>query len=98
MPSSSRQVQVRPSKMMAGRSGKRAALARIRRIVARLSEPIVFCDDLCRIGASAGVILAAQAVGAPLSHLLAHADAALYAAKRAGRGRVLLWQTGMETG
>jgi diguanylate cyclase (GGDEF)-like protein len=84
--------------LMPGMDHADTALARIGHIIARLSEPIAFDDALCRIGASAGVILAAQAAGAPLSHLLAHADAALYAAKRAGRGRVLPWQPGMEKG
>lgn len=84
--------------LMPGMDRAEPALARIARIIARLSEPIAYGDAVCRIGASAGLILTVQVPGANLGQLLAHADAALYAAKRAGRGRVLLWQAGMTLG
>lgn len=74
------------------------ALRRIARIIERLSEPIAFGAEICRIGGSAGLVLARQAPEAAIAELFAHADAALYAAKRAGRGRVLLWEPWMESG
>lgn len=74
------------------------ALRRIARIIERLSEPIPYGADTCRIGGSAGLVLARQAPEAAISVLFAHADAALYAAKRAGRGRALLWEPWMEPG
>jgi len=81
--------------LLPGMDRAEPALVRIARIITRLSEPIPFGDAVCRIGASAGVILSAQVPGADVVRMLAHADAALYAAKRAGRGQVLLWQPDM---
>lgn len=81
--------------LMPGMDRAEPALERIARIIERLSEPIAYGDAVCRIGASAGVILSNESAGADVAQLLARADAALYAAKRAGRGRVLLWQAGM---
>lgn len=77
--------------LMPGMDQPSAALSRVERIIARLSERIPYGDALVRIGASAGVILSSQARGADIGQLLAYADAALYAAKRAGRARALLW-------
>ncbi|MCZ8079157.1 MAG: GGDEF domain-containing protein [Rhodobacteraceae bacterium] len=81
--------------LMPGMDRVEPALGRIARIIARLSEPIAYGDAVCRIGASAGLILSAQVPGADVAQMLAHADAALYAAKRAGRGQVLLWRPDM---
>jgi diguanylate cyclase (GGDEF)-like protein len=77
--------------LMPGMDQPLSALSRVERIIDRLSEPIPYADTQARIGASAGVILSSQARDADVARLLAHADAALYAAKRAGRGRALLW-------
>lgn len=65
------------------------ALQVAERIVARLARPIHFEGARCDIGASAGLVLSpARAFAAP-DALQRLADAALYAAKRAGRGRVV---------
>jgi diguanylate cyclase (GGDEF)-like protein len=84
--------------LMPGMDRAEPALERITRIIERLSEPIAYGDTVCRIGASAGLILSSQSAGVGEAQLLARADAALYAAKRAGRGRVLLWQADMADG
>ncbi len=81
--------------LMPGMERAEPALGRIARIIARLSEPISYGDAVCRIGASAGLILTVQVPGADLGQLLALADAALYAAKRGGRGQALLWAADM---
>ncbi|NBE06392.1 diguanylate cyclase [Rhodobacter sp. CCP-1] len=77
--------------LMPGLTDPAAALTRVERIIARLSEPIDYADAQARIGASAGVVLSSTADGADMTRLLAQADAALYVAKRAGRGRAFLW-------
>ncbi len=84
--------------LMPGMDRAEIALSRVARIIDRLSQPIPYAGALCQIGASAGVILAAQDPGADAARLMAHADAALYAAKKAGRGRVLLWRRDPEIG
>jgi diguanylate cyclase (GGDEF)-like protein len=64
-------------------------MARIaRRVIARLRRPIPFGPDLCRIAGSVGMVLAAP--GTSPEQALARADEALYASKRAGRGRATL--------
>lgn len=52
-------------------------------IVAALAEPFELSARRCRVGGSVGV---AHADGCPPSELFSRADAALYAAKAAGRG------------
>lgn len=58
------------------------------RLIAALEEPVAFEGQLCRISASIGMTSSADYPERPgLDRLLADADAALYAAKRGGRGR-----------
>jgi diguanylate cyclase (GGDEF)-like protein len=59
------------------------------RIIAALSEPIRFDGQVCRIGASVGLTMSTLYDRLDLAVLLADADAALYRAKRAGRGRMV---------
>jgi diguanylate cyclase (GGDEF)-like protein len=57
------------------------------RIISRLEKPIPFDDHLCRISCSIGTVVAGDYHSATADLLLGDADAALYAAKHAGRGR-----------
>jgi diguanylate cyclase (GGDEF)-like protein len=63
-----------------------AAQAVARKIVARLGEPFQIDDKTVRIGSSVGVALAINGQDSAQT-LMQRADAALYQAKRAGRGR-----------
>lgn len=63
-------------------------LAKIaRRVIDRLEEPIPFNGDMCRISGSAGTSRSSQYDPPTIEDMLHHADVALYASKRAGRGR-----------
>ncbi|NKX43711.1 GGDEF domain-containing protein [Roseicyclus persicicus] len=58
------------------------------RLIASIEEPVEFEGHVCRISASIGVTASTDYAERPgLDRLLADTDAALYAAKRAGRGR-----------
>lgn len=57
------------------------------RLLARLAEPIPWAGHACRISASAGTAISTDYRRPDPAALIADADAALYAAKRAGRGR-----------
>lgn len=60
------------------------------RLAARLAEPIPYGQSTCRVAASLGLVLSDRHAGAVGADLLSAVDAALYAAKRAGRGRSML--------
>jgi diguanylate cyclase (GGDEF)-like protein len=73
----------------AGDAGRDAAMALAREAILALSTPFMVADYPVRIGASAGIHVtdsAASSAGTPAA-LLARADRALYAAKRAGGGQ-----------
>ncbi|WP_315724924.1 MULTISPECIES: GGDEF domain-containing protein [unclassified Bradyrhizobium] len=67
----------------AGSSGRNAALALTRAVVASLAHPFSLTGGVVQIGASAGIFLAEHRA-AETEALLDRADRALYAAKRAG--------------
>lgn len=77
--------------LMPGMARAEVAIARVEAILAALTAPMEWQGIGLSVGASAGLMLAAMAPDLPGTELLARADAALYAAKRAGRGRVHLW-------
>ena len=58
------------------------------RILARIEEPILFEGNRCRVSVSIGTLLSPPGGAVAAEHLLADADAALYASKQRGRGRV----------
>jgi len=60
------------------------------RIIARLSEPIPFEGQVCRISASVGIVRSVDFPNEGAAEMLAAADRALYAAKHAGRGQARL--------
>lgn len=65
-------------------------LAVAARLTGRMAQPIPWGQDECRIAASTGLVLSERHPAATAEELLAVADAALYAAKRTGRGRAVL--------
>ena len=73
-----------------------AALMVAQRIVTALSEPLVVTGGVARVGASVGVRLIEPGQW-DCAALLRDADAAMYAAKRAGKGTVSVWSPA-ETG
>ncbi len=58
-----------------------------RRLIARLEVPIEWQGESCRISASAGTTISTDYAPPDPVRMIADADSALYAAKRAGRGR-----------
>ncbi|MCZ4353717.1 diguanylate cyclase [Roseovarius aestuarii] len=57
------------------------------RMIERLERPIPFAGQMCRISGSAGSALSCDYAQPSRSQMMEDADIALYAAKRAGRGR-----------
>ncbi|MGR3505290.1 MAG: diguanylate cyclase domain-containing protein [Paracoccaceae bacterium] len=57
-----------------------------RRIIERISQPVPYGNNLCRISCSAGSVLSGDYDAPDSARMLADADQALYAAKRDGRG------------
>jgi diguanylate cyclase (GGDEF)-like protein len=60
------------------------------RIVERLSEPLIYGNDTCRISASIGISVSTAYDSPTPDMILNDADAALYASKNAGRGQAQL--------
>jgi diguanylate cyclase (GGDEF)-like protein len=76
--------------VIAGRTEPRTLQAIADRIIARVSQPMEFEGQACKVSASIGIVRSLDmAVPEPVQ-LLAASDRALYAAKHAGRGRALL--------
>jgi diguanylate cyclase (GGDEF)-like protein len=71
-------------------AGDAEALSLAHRIGAALVEPIVIEDRELFVTASTGIAVSTDASERPAT-LLSHADAAMYRAKEAGRGRAMLY-------
>jgi diguanylate cyclase (GGDEF)-like protein len=80
--------------LLSGMADAARAMQVAERITRRLSRPIPFEGQPCRIGVSGGLILSPPHAFPDPEAMLRQADAALYAAKRAGRGRTVAqeWQ------
>jgi diguanylate cyclase (GGDEF)-like protein len=61
-----------------------------RRIIARIEEPMAFGAEVCQVSASAGIAVSLSCRRTDSARILEEADQALYAAKRAGRGRAVV--------
>ncbi len=68
-----------------------------RRLVDRLEQPILFGRHECRISASIGATLSCTYDVPGIDQILDDADVALYAAKRSGRGRHVLYDASLRT-
>src|SRR6185436_14683966 len=66
----------------------------IEQLTATISDPIMVVERAIVLGCSVGADLVRD--GANPTDLLRHADIALYAAKREGRGRLLQFEPAME--
>jgi diguanylate cyclase (GGDEF)-like protein len=61
------------------------------RIIKQLQVPMDFEGDSCRISGSIGIVVASDYIAPTADQMLVDADAALYAAKNAGRGQHLFF-------
>ncbi|NEX45663.1 GGDEF domain-containing protein [Pseudotabrizicola algicola] len=68
------------------------------RIIAALSRPIPYEGHLCQIGASVGLTISTRYAAPTAEAMLQDADLALYAAKRAGRGRMMAFSDELASG
>jgi len=77
-------------------AGLAEATALGERLIGLLSRPFLVEGSVAQVGASMGIATLQEAQGASSRQLLRHADLALYAAKRAGRGRAAWFQPQMQ--
>jgi len=68
------------------------------RIISELERPIIFEGQPCRISGSIGVTLSTSYHPPEPERMHAHADEALYASKRGGRGRGTVWTAAASSG
>lgn len=74
----------------------RARLGEIaKRLIAGFEAPIAYGTQICRVSASIGIAFSDGQGGDDPADLLHRADLALYAAKRAGRGRARMFEPAM---
>jgi diguanylate cyclase (GGDEF)-like protein len=76
--------------VVAGRVDPRALQAIAERIIARVSQPVDFGGQPCRVSASIGMVRSVDMARPDPAVLMAAADRALYAAKHAGRSKAVL--------
>lgn len=71
--------------------GRPAAMSVAEKTIAALSRPIGIGKQQCEVGATLGIALYPEH-GEDADTLIRHADAAMYAAKRLGKNRSLIWK------
>jgi diguanylate cyclase (GGDEF)-like protein len=76
--------------IIVGRSDARTMMAVANRVIARVREPMLFQGQLIDVSASIGIARSINCNESNVLHLVAAADRALYAAKRAGRSQAVL--------
>ncbi len=79
--------------ILPGRTDPKTLHAIAGRVIARLSEPMDFEGDTCRVSASVGIVRSVDFQQVDAAQILAASDRALYAAKRAGRSQAVLLPT-----
>lgn len=77
--------------VLAERTQPEQLLTIAERIIAAVTMPMAYEEQECRISASIGIVRSTDYPDPDPAHILADADAALYAAKRAGRGRAVVF-------
>lgn len=77
--------------LLPGLTDRQCLTTLARRIITAMAEPITFQGQVCQIGASVGMTLSTHYTGADAQTMLQDADTALYAAKRAGRGQMMMF-------
>jgi diguanylate cyclase (GGDEF)-like protein len=73
---------------------ERQATSVAHRIISAVERPYAIAGQEVRVGASIGVAMCAPGTYRP-DELMSHADAAMYSAKRNGRGRAEMYEHGM---
>ena len=76
--------------ILPGRVDPATLQAIARRIIARVSEPVIFDTKPCVVSASIGIVRSLDIAPLDANLVLVAADRALYAAKHAGRGQAVL--------
>jgi diguanylate cyclase (GGDEF)-like protein len=76
--------------ILPGRTDPQTLQAIANRIIGRLSEPMEFECNPCRVSASVGIVRSNDFPAPDAAQVLAAADRALYAAKHAGRSQAVL--------
>jgi len=82
--------------VLRGLPDRRAAERIAQRLVDALRTPVIFGDLVLGVEASIGVAIRDESTG-DAEELLAHADTAMYAAKRGGRGRYRVYCSDLDT-
>jgi diguanylate cyclase (GGDEF)-like protein len=82
--------------VLPGLPTRAAAESVAQRLIGALRTPVIFGDVLLAVEASIGVAFRDETT-ADTGQLLAHADAAMYAAKRSGRGRYRVYTPELDT-
>lgn len=76
--------------ILPGRTDPQILRSIARRVIARVSEPMEFEGNSCRVSGSIGIVRSLDFAAPDVVQVMAASDRALYAAKHAGRGQAVL--------